>query len=254
MNLKEYKHIIWDWNRTLINDVDLCIRITNNMLNQRGKPTINIDIYKNIFGFPVRDYYEKVGFDFSKESFESLANEFIREYDKNKLDCSLHEGVENLLKKCNDIGITHSILSASNINGLINTVSHYKINEYFLGTNGLSNNFAQSKVEVGKRWISSLTFNKEDILLIGDTLHDYEVAKELDIDCILISKGHQSEEVLKTSTFNVIESISSILKKQKNETLGEVSFQKEMFRKNLLILFSMFYSLRGINFLYFLLN
>lgn len=210
MNIKKYKHIIWDWNGTLINDVDLCINITNSMLKQREIPLINVNIYKSIFGFPVRNYYEKVGFDFSKESFESLANEFIREYDGSKLGCYLHDGVEDLLKKCNNIGITHSILSASNICGLVDTISHYQIDKYFLGINGLSNNFAQSKVEVGKNWINSLEFSKKDLLLIGDTLHDFDVARELEIDCILISNGHQNKEILKSYTENVVESIRAL--------------------------------------------
>jgi len=47
MNINKYKHIIWDWNGTLINDVDLCIKITNDMLIQRKKPIIDADIYKN---------------------------------------------------------------------------------------------------------------------------------------------------------------------------------------------------------------
>ena len=210
MNIKKYKHIIWDWNGTLVNDIDLCINITNGMLKQRGKTLINTDIYKNIFGFPVKNYYEKVGFDFSEESFESLANEFIRKYDEQKLGCSLHDGVENFLKKCKKNGISHSILSASNINGLADTISHYEIDEYFLGINGLANNFAQSKVEVGKKWISSLEFAEDEILLIGDTLHDYDVATELNVDCILISNGHQNEKILKKSTNNVIDSLKTL--------------------------------------------
>ena len=35
-----------------------------------------------------------------------------------------------------------------------------------------------------------------NILLIGDTIHDYEVAKEINSECILLSHGHQDEERL----------------------------------------------------------
>jgi len=161
----------------------------------------------NIFGFPIKNYYEKVGFNFSEESFESLANEFIRKYDEQKLSCSLHEGVEIFIEKSRNKGISHSILSASNIQGLADTISYYKINKYFLGINGLSDNFAQSKIEIGKNWINSLEFNNNEILLIGDTLHDFDVAKALNVDCILVSNGHQNKKTLKNSTLNVLESI-----------------------------------------------
>ncbi len=29
--MKTYEHIIWDWNGTLLNDVDLCVAIVNNL-------------------------------------------------------------------------------------------------------------------------------------------------------------------------------------------------------------------------------
>ena len=32
------------------------------------------------------------------------------------------------------------------------------------------------------------------VLLIGDTIHDYEVAQGLNTDCLLISNGHQNNE------------------------------------------------------------
>ena len=33
-------------------------------------------------------------------------------------------------------------------------------------------------------------------MLIGDKIHDYEVAKEINSECILMSHGHQDEERL----------------------------------------------------------
>ena len=32
--------------------------------------------------------------------------------------------------------------------------------------------------------------NAKEVLLIGDTDHDFEVAKALEVDCLLISHGH----------------------------------------------------------------
>ena len=35
-----------------------------------------------------------------------------------------------------------------------------------------------------------------ETLMIGDTVHDYEVAKEIGSDCILIASGHQNYDIL----------------------------------------------------------
>ena len=76
-NLVQYKHIIWDWNGTLLNDGWLFVEVMNIVLKRRKMKPITLDSYREIFRFPVKDYYMKLGFDFEKESFESSGLEFI---------------------------------------------------------------------------------------------------------------------------------------------------------------------------------
>ena len=107
-----YKHIVWDWNGTLLDDTWLCLDIMNRQLQNINKPTISYDEYQRLFDFPVRNFYEKIGFDFIKKSYESVAQNFIQEYTRRRFECSLHFGVHAILKKLNHYGCEHSILSA----------------------------------------------------------------------------------------------------------------------------------------------
>jgi phosphoglycolate phosphatase len=191
-----YKHIIWDWNGTLINDVWLVVEIMNKMLEKRNLPKIDSKKYKEIFDFPVMNYYSKLGFDFSDESFEELSVEFISEYYQCFNECKLYDGVEEVLKKIRDSGIPQSILSASKENVLIEKIKHYGINKYFCRIIGLENHYAESKVERGKKWIAELNIDPQDVLLIGDTIHDYDVSKHIGCDCLLVANGHHSYERL----------------------------------------------------------
>jgi len=50
--------------------------------------------YRNIFIFPVKDYYTQLGFDFNIEPFEKLATEFISEFSSEKYQFRLHHGAE----------------------------------------------------------------------------------------------------------------------------------------------------------------
>ena len=72
--------IIWDWNGTIVNDAFVFIKIMNGFLKERGLPLISLEDYKNFFVFPVKDYYKSLGFNFSKESFDSLTLSFIKQY------------------------------------------------------------------------------------------------------------------------------------------------------------------------------
>ena len=90
--MNRYSHILWDWNGTLLDDVWLCLDIISSMLIRRGKKGIDSKRYKTIFGFPVQTYYERPGFDFRKESFDSAATEFCDNYARRVGECRLHDG------------------------------------------------------------------------------------------------------------------------------------------------------------------
>ena len=208
--LRKYKHIIWDWNGTLIDDVWLVVDIMNKMLKKRNLPGIDSKRYREIFDFPVMDYYAKLEFDFSNESFEDLTVEFISEYYARFNECKLFDKVEEVLKKIRNMGISQSILSASKENILVEKVKYYGIDKYFCRIMGLENHYAESKVERGKKWIAELNLNPQDVLLIGDTAHDYIVSRNIGSDCLLIANGHHNYERLAKLGVEVINSLKEI--------------------------------------------
>ena len=202
----KYKHIIWDWNGTLIDDAWLCVEILNNILKKRGLNAITIDDYREHFTFPVRDYYIKLGFDFSVEPFEVCGMEFIHDFKNRKFEASLYTQMESILDKLTKIGISHSILSAQNQTLLDETVAHYQLQNKFEGVNGLDDHYAHSKVNIGKSWIETLSYDHNEVIMIGDTVHDYEVAQAMGTDCILIASGHNSRERLENTGVLVLDS------------------------------------------------
>jgi phosphoglycolate phosphatase len=202
----KYKHIIWDWNGTLIDDVWLCVEILNNILEKRGLNAITIDDYREHFTFPVRDYYVKLGFDFSVEPFEVCGMEFIQDFNKRKFDASLYSKIQLVLDKLSKAGLSHSILSAQNQTTLNESIKYYQLQSRFEGVNGLDDHYASSKINIGKSWIEVLNFNPEEVLMIGDTVHDFEVANAMCTDCMLIASGHNSRERLENTGAPVLDS------------------------------------------------
>ena len=93
---------------------------------------------------------------------------------------------------------------------LVKSLSNFGIDSYFENVSGISDHYAHSKVDVGKKLISEIGCSTDDIIMIGDTIHDYEVAQNLEIDCLLISSGHQSHERLEARTSNIISELSEI--------------------------------------------
>lgn len=207
MNNKEL--IIWDWNGTLLNDVDACVDAMNIILAKRDMPMLDHNRYKSIFRFPVQEYYKDLGFDFSKESFEDLSVEYIDLYVGLSKQSDLHQGAIDVLEMFKNQKINQIILSAAEQKALEMQVNSRSIRNYFNDLIGLDNIYAKSKVENAKNYIKSLDLNPQKITLIGDTWHDLEVAKEINCSCILINNGHQNIKAIKD--FHVIQNISELL-------------------------------------------
>ncbi|MBN2503295.1 MAG: HAD family hydrolase [Anaerolineales bacterium] len=206
-----YKHVIWDWNGTLFDDAWLCRGIMNNMLAQRNLPGLSAERYAEIFDFPVKAYYQSAGWDFNLTPFETLSDEFINEYERRKLECAVRPEGLAVLEALHTAGIPQSIVSAYKQVSLVPLIAHYQIDTWLVGMRGLDNHHAAGKVEVGRRWVAELDLDPADILLVGDTLHDHEMAIELGIDCVLLPSGHQSRTRLQTSGATLLASLSELL-------------------------------------------
>jgi len=194
----------------LFDDLDVCITVMNRLLISRNMPLLSIYRYKDIFGFPIKHYYNQLGFDFVKETFEVISTEFIAEYQKESLFAKLNENCIPALEHIRNEGIKQVILSASQIDNLEEQVSHFRIVDYFDNLLGLDNCYATSKIDIGKRWLMESGFDKKEVLLVGDTLHDYETACEIGCDCVLISSGHQSNARVSSVGVPIIESLMEV--------------------------------------------
>ena len=209
--MNSIKYIFFDFNGTLIDDVKLCLDLLNEMLRNQHKKELSILEYKNIFCFPIEEYYKKAGIDFSLESFESLSIKFINKYQPMSMECGLFPNTIDTLNKLKKLGYKLIILSASEKNNLLEQCNHYKLTEIFDDILGIDNIHARSKVNIAINYCQNNNINGDEILFIGDTLHDYEVSKELECHSYLVSCGHQSKEVLSKANTLILDNINELL-------------------------------------------
>lgn len=192
MNIHSYKHIIWDWNGTLLDDVQACVDAINVLLKARALPLLSLGKYLDVFDFPVRNYYLKLGFDLSQENWAEVATDYHRAYATASATSALRKGAPAALAAIRAAGLGMSILSACELTILRRMVAERQILPEFDHIYGLDDLYASSKIDLGHALFHHTGLNKKGTLLIGDTTHDYEVAQALGIPCLLMSGGHQS--------------------------------------------------------------
>ncbi len=190
------KYIIWDWNGTLLDDVDLCIDVMNGMLRRRGLSPLTPERYREIFTFPVENYYRAAGLDLESEPFTALAAEYISEFDRRVIDCGLRPGAIEALERLKGAGCAQLIVSASQRGALARQVESRGLTGYFKAVLGIGDILAVTKEGVAKEYLEKNGIKGEDAVFIGDTGHDWQVARAIGCRCVLMEGGHESRRRL----------------------------------------------------------
>jgi phosphoglycolate phosphatase len=210
--LTAYRHAVWDWNGTLLDDTWLCCEALNQLLSAEKRPRLETDRYRMIFEFPAIKVYEKLGFPIKDGNFEALSARFMDAYESQKSKCVLHSQSTEILGKLSGHGLSHSILSAYEHRLLEQTLTDQGVAHHFVKISGSGDIYAGSKEERARAHLEDLKHHPDDVVYLGDTAHDLEAARAMGVDCILIAHGYQHRDNLQGLGARVVDSFEELLK------------------------------------------
>ncbi len=203
----KYDYCLWDFNGTILDDVELGINAVNKLLSERGIPTIPSKAdYRAAFDFPIIEYYKKLGFDFTNESYEVVAKLWVKNYLDGLNSAHLFEDVISTLDFFDSQGVKQTVLSASERGMLSGQLKQLGIYGRFEEVLGIDNIYADSKLAIARHWREEHPDARA--MFIGDTTHDCETAALLGADCYIVAAGHHPKE--KFENFSNIKLFSSL--------------------------------------------
>ena len=209
--MAKYTHVMWDFNGTIFNDARAGIDAVNKMLSERGLNIIpSEEHYREIFDFPIEEYYRGLGFDFEREPYEYLAPIWVDLYNANAERAGLCPSVRETMEEIRSLGLEQSVLSACELGMLERYLKRLGVREYLTEVMGLDNIHARSKLALAYEWKANHADAR--VIMIGDTTHDYETAEALGADCVLYAGGHQSRAKLERCGCPIIDNISELIK------------------------------------------
>ena len=190
------KHIIWDFNGTLLNDAQLSVDADNAVFSQLGLPSITIDDYRRHMTMPVRDFYTALGIDLTVHTYDTISRIWLDIFNAGALDAGLVPGMLDVVRRLHAQGRTQSVLSASYEPSLRGQCDALGLTPYMLSIDGQENENAERKTAIGHRQLERLGLKGENTVLVGDLITDAQLAHELGAACVLVPWGHNSLERL----------------------------------------------------------
>ena len=188
------KYVLWDWNGTLLDDTQAALDTLNVMLVRRGAKPIGMGFYRDNFAFPVRPFYERIGMVLAHEDWDALAREYHDLYAERPK--RLNPEAIAALERVKAAGAKQSIISALRQDLLDEVTAAYGVAPYMDCIYGVDNLNGASKVDRACELLSHLVATAEEgdrmlsnVTMIGDALHDKEVADALGVRCVLCGQG-----------------------------------------------------------------
>ncbi len=202
--------VIWDWNGTLLDDVQVCLGVMNGILARRGLPPLSLERYREIFAFPVKDYYGLAGLDVSGDRFFALAEEFMTGYRAASKRCALMPGAAEVLAALDGMGLSQVLASASRQDDLERQLAEQGLTGRFQAVLGMGDDLGGGKAGLAAGYIRKNGIAPDSVYFVGDTAHDWETAESVGARCVLIAAGHQSRARLTAAEAAVLDDIRQL--------------------------------------------
>lgn len=182
--------VIWDWNGTLLDDVEVARAAMNTVLRSRELPEIPDDgAYRRVFGFPIRAFYARLGVD--EAEFVVAADEYLARFAARVGTASLHPDARTTLAAVDALDVEQVLISATPEVTLERQLAPHALSHHFAQIHGITDVYAASKEDVVAAWLAASGHAPERVVMVGDTNHDEEIADALHVRFIRFRNGHQ---------------------------------------------------------------
>jgi len=202
-------HIVWDWNGTLLDDLEVVIESLNVGTAAFDLPPIDEQGYRDHFTRPVRSFYDSLfGRPVSDMEWLQLNKTFHDEYYARAHRASLTVDAVEAVNRIAALGWSQSLLSMSIHDHLLDAVVSRGIADRFSLIDGLTGPTGGLKTRHLADHLFALGRDPADVLLIGDTPDDAMAAREVGARVVLYDGGSHHLPTLEAVGTSVAHSLN----------------------------------------------
>jgi len=210
------KHVVFDWNGTLLDDQALVVDALNAVLADRGLPPTDLATYQRLYTRPVQTFYERLfGRPIEPGEWEHLDDVYHDGYALALERARLAVDAEVALDRVAGVGCSQSLLSMYRHEQLVPLVQRLGVDGHFLRIDGLQGAGGGHKaphLETHLARILPLTGAAPDeILVVGDAIDDAVAADHVGARCVLYDGGSHPRAELEATGLPVTDSLTEAL-------------------------------------------
>lgn len=195
-------HIVWDWNGTLFDDLEVVVAASNATFAEVNLPPLTVEQYREQYRVPIVGFYEQLmGRAPTPEEWLRMDASFHNHYESFRDTCRLTAGVETVLAEWTAGSLrSQSLLSMYAHDDLLPLVRRLGLEQHFLRVDGrVSTSGVSGKAEHLVRHLAALApaeVTPARTVLIGDVVDDALAAAHVGAHAVLYTGGSHARSEL----------------------------------------------------------
>ncbi len=197
------KLVAFDWNGTILADTYAVFKADNEVLKRLGEKPVNFSDFLKHFDVPVKNYYLALGMDPKKleANLDFISHTFHDIYESKVNRIRSRANARTVLKWLKKHEIESIIISNHIKDRIEEQLARLKLKNYIsqvLGNFSISSAMkARNKQERLLEYLKETKTEPKEILIVGDSIEEVEIAKEIGALSAAITHGNVSTKRLK---------------------------------------------------------
>ncbi len=202
------RHVIWDWNGTLVDDLPVVVAAVNTSLAAVGEGPIDADDYRDHYTRPVRVFYDRLlSRAVTDAEWETINTTFHLTYIDTLTRVPLTHDAVAAIDLVAAAGATQSILSMWAEHELVPEVERHGLESRMTRVDGNTISNGETKAALLTAHLEALG-DGTDAVMIGDSTDDAAAARTVGIRCVVYDGGSHHRSKLDGLGFPVADSLS----------------------------------------------
>jgi len=189
--------IIFDWDGTLINSIDLITHSLQQAALAYGYPIPEAQAAKDVIGLSIENAVLTLFPEADELSQKQLANSYRNHYSSKQLDRDdLFPGVYDMLVHLKQAGYQLAVATGKTRSGLQTALSGTGTEDLFCMTRCADETASKPDPKMLLEIIEYTQTSHDRCLMVGDSVFDLQMALNIPISAIAVTCGAQSAELL----------------------------------------------------------
>ncbi len=190
--------IIFDWDGTLVDSVDWIVHCIQDAAGHYGCPIPEPQAAKDIIGLSIENAMQQLFPDIDNTTRQKLVTHYGQTFFSRQI-CrdDLFPGVFEMLQRLKQDGYRLAIATGKKSYGLAQAIEGTGVAELFCTTRCSDQTASKPAPLMIEEIVNELNIDKQRTLMVGDSVHDLQMAMNAGVAAIGVTCGAHSAEMLR---------------------------------------------------------